>query len=73
MGALLCGFLMLLGSKWIVSALTSLVGAVLIAVALRDPLALLSIPPVALGSFMLQIGVLRRIMPDPRNAEEDEE
>ena len=73
LASLLCGILMLAGSKWIISILTSLVGAILVAVSLRDPLALLAIPPLALGSFLVQIGVLRRLMPERRDdAEEDD-
>lgn len=58
--SLACGILMLFMSKWMVAALTSLTGALLLALSLRDPLALFAVPPVALGSFFFQIGVLRR-------------
>ena len=54
---------MVWGSRWIMALATSLIGAVLIAVSIDEPLLLLGVIPLAIGSFFLQVGLLRRLMP----------
>ena len=60
-GTVLGGVVMMYGSKWVVAGLTSVAGAVLLALSIPDPLALLGVIPVAAGSFFFQIGLLRRL------------
>jgi hypothetical protein len=69
-GTLLGGIVMMYGSKWVVAGLTSVAGAVLLALSIPDPLALLGVVPVAAGSFFFQIGLLRRLTPAAREKHE---
>jgi hypothetical protein len=67
------GALMVIGSKWVIAALTSVAGAVLMAVSIQDPLALLAIVPVAGASFFFQLGLLRRLSPKKKEKEEEKD
>lgn len=59
-GAVLGGMLLLITSKWVVAALTSLGGALLAALSVQDPLALYGVLPLAAASFFWQAGLLRK-------------
>jgi hypothetical protein len=69
-GTVLGGIVMMYGSKWVVAGLTSAAGAVLLALSIPDPLALLGVIPVAVGSFFFQIGLLRRLTRGEREKHE---
>ncbi|MBN1867585.1 hypothetical protein JW916_09860 [Candidatus Sumerlaeota bacterium] len=69
-GSILAGLAMLYGSKWVVALTTSALGSIMVVVSIPDPLALLAAPPLAIASFLLQIGVLRQVMPAPRRKRE---
>ncbi|NQU42493.1 DUF4203 domain-containing protein [bacterium] len=72
LGAALGGFLMVIGSRVVVIAITALAGSILVALAVPDPLALLLVIPLALGSFVFQLGLLRRFAtPEERGAAEE--
>ena len=73
MGSALGGLAMVYGSKWVVALVTSIIGSLLIALSIPDPLALLGVLPLAIASFFLQIGVLRRAIPAERRREPEPE
>ena len=70
-GATLGGVLMVRGSRAVVALVTSVVGAFLVVTSIDQPLMLLAFIPLVLGSFFLQMGFLRLLMPPP--AEEKDE
>ena len=74
-GAVAVGVAMTRGSRAIVTLAASVAGAFLVVTSIAKPFALLAFIPLALASFCLQMGLLRRLMP-PRDEEgeaEDEE
>ncbi len=72
-GALLGGLLLLRASKWVVAAITSAGGALLAALAVEDALALYGVIPLAVASFFLQVGLLRKFNGRKRVQYEEEE
>lgn len=71
--AFIGGILMVKGARWMVAFITACAGSVLLALAFPDPLALASIPIVAVISFFFQIGMLRRTSPPKKKIEIEEE
>lgn len=66
LGCAVGGMAMVYGSRWVVALVASAAGSVMIVLAFDDPLALIALPPLVLGSFFLQIGLLRRVTPARR-------
>jgi hypothetical protein len=69
-GTVMGGVVMMYGSKWVVAGLTSAAGAVLLALSIPDPLALVGVIPVAMGAFFFQVGLLRRLTRGEREKHE---
>lgn len=73
-GTLLGGLALARGSRLVVTGIAALAGAILVAAGFGDALALLAVPPLALASFFLQTGLLKRLAPGAgRRPEADEE
>jgi hypothetical protein len=81
-GIVVGGFGMMLAARWAIALLSASVGALLVTSSFpSEPLVLLAAPPIALGSFLFQIGVLRRLAPktggrrrnDPDDEDEEDE
>jgi hypothetical protein len=75
--AVLCslagGTILLWGSRWLVTLATAIAGSCLIVLSVNDPLFLLALAPLIPTSFLFQMGVLRRLLPDPARHDEVEE
>jgi hypothetical protein len=72
-GCAVGGMAMVYGSRWVVALVTSAAGSAMIVLAFDDPLALIAFPPLVLGSFFLQIGLLRRVTPARRPQRREDE
>ncbi len=59
------GVILLWGSRWVMTLATSVIGSILIVLSVNDPLFLLALAPLIPTSFFFQMGVLRRLLPDP--------
>lgn len=57
--AVVGGFVLLFGSRWVVMALSSMAGAALIVLAVPEPLFLIAFPFIALFAFAFQLGILK--------------
>jgi hypothetical protein len=75
--AILCslagGVILLWGSRWVIALATAVAGSLLIVLSVNDPLFLLALAPLIPTSFLFQMGVLRRLLPDPKRHREIEE
>lgn len=72
-GALLGGVLMLRSSRVLVTLVSAVVGSALVVLSFSEPLVTLLFVPLAPASFLLQMGILRRLLPAPAGEREDEE
>jgi hypothetical protein len=71
--ALLGGLLMLRSSRVLVTLVSAVVGSALVVLSFAEPLVVLLFIPLAPASFLLQMGILRRLLPAPAGRGEDEE